>query len=158
MRMFVVKQGQDLQTLSSRLGGAVAINRLKLLNPHLDLERLEPGTVLLVPEGIDGADSVAGAVFDGLAADVKEGLKAAMARMQKTRAKSEQLQKDVSAILKSAAFKRALDGDAVLKKQAEAAGTRFQADQATGKRTEESLSALQKLVNEELEVLGKLLR
>lgn len=158
MRMFVLKQGQSLQSLSSRLGSAAAINLLKALNPHLDLDRMEPGTVLLVPDGIDDADSVAGAVFDGLAGDVKAGLKAATARVQDTRAKSELLQKDVSSILKSAAFKRALDGDSELKKQADAAETRFQTNQAASKQTEESLSALEKLVNEELAVLGKLLR
>lgn len=158
MRMFVLKQGQSLQTLGSQLGGAASIGRLKALNPHLDLNRLEPGTVLLVPDGIEGADSVAGAVFDGLAADVKEGLKAATARVQSTRVKNELLQKDVTAILKSAAFKRVLEGDAELKKQTEAAKTRLQANQATNKRTEESLSALDQLVNEELAVLRNLLR
>jgi hypothetical protein len=158
MRMFVLKQGQDLQTLSSRLGGAVTINRLKLLNPHLNLDRLEPGAVLLVPDDVDDTESVAGAVFDGLAGDLKAGLKAATARVQGTRARRELLQKDVSSILKSAAFKRALDGDAELKRQADAAETRFQADQATGQQTEESLSALEQLVNEELAVLGKLVR
>jgi vacuolar-type H+-ATPase subunit I/STV1 len=158
MRMFILKQGQDLQTLSSRLGGSASISRLKALNPHLDLDRLEPGTVLLVPDGIDDADSVAGAVFDGLAGDVKEGLKAATARVRGTQAKSEALRKDVSAILKSAAFKRAVESDADLKKQTDAADARFKADQAKGKQTEESLSALEQLVNEELAVLGKLVR
>ena len=158
MRMFVLKQGQDLQTLSSRLGGAVSINRLKVLNPHLDLDRLEPGTVLLVPDGVDDADSVAGAVFDGLAGDVKEGIKAATLRFRDTQAKTEALSKDVSAILKSAAFKRTLEGDAELKKQADAAETRFKADQVSGKQTEESLTALEQLVNEELAALGKLVR
>lgn len=158
MRMLVLKQGQDLQTLTSRLGGAVALNRLKQLNPHLDLDRLEPGTVLLVPEGVDDADSVAGAVFDGLASDVKAGLKAAKTRVQGTSAKNEALRKDVAAILKSAAFKRALEGDDDLKKQAGATEKRFQADTAAGKRTDESLLALDKLMNEELAVLGKLLK
>ncbi len=158
MRMFVLKQGQSLQTVASQLGGAASMGRLKAMNPHLDLNRLEPGTVLLVPDGIDGADSVAGAVFDGLAADLKEGLKAATARVQHTRVKNELLQKDIAAILKTAAFKRVLEGDAELKKQTEAAKTRLQGHQATGKRSEESLAALDKLVNEELAVLKNLLR
>lgn len=158
MRMFVLKQGQDLQTLSSRLGGAASINRLKALNPHLDFGRLEPGTVLLVPDDIDEAESVAGAVFDGLAGDVKEGLKAATARVRSTQAKTEALRKDVAAILRSAAFKRTLEGDAELKKQSDAADARFKADQAAVRQTEESLSALDEFVNTELAALGKLIR
>ena len=46
MRMLVLKQGQDLQSLATRLGaagGAASIERLKALNPHLDLGRLQPG-------------------------------------------------------------------------------------------------------------------
>lgn len=158
MGMLVLKQGQTLQSLGSRLGSGVSISRLKAMNPHLDLDRLEPGTVLLVPDGVEGAESVAGDAFDGLAGDLKEGLKAVKARVQHTRTRSESLQKDVSAILKSAAFKRAMEGDAELKAQAEAAELRLKAKRSTGKQTEESLSALEKLVDEELAVLAKLLR
>lgn len=163
MRMLVLKQGQDLQSLATRLkaagAGGLTIDRLQALNPHLDITRLVPGAVLLVPDGVgDDADSVAGAVFDGLASDVREGLASATARVRSGYARAEAVRKDVAAAVKLATFKRVLEGDAELKKQLATAETRFKADQAQAKQTDESLGALVKLIDEELAVLGKLVR
>ncbi len=161
MRMLVLKQGQDLQSLATRLGaagGAASIERLKALNPHLDLGRLQPGAVLLVPDGVDDADSVAGAVFDGLASDLKAGLSGAAARVRAGHGKADAVRKEVVAVTKSATFKRVLEGDADLKKQVAAADNRFKAEQTLAKQADDSLVALARLIDDELAVLGKLVR
>lgn len=161
MRMFVLKQEQDLATLTARItaqGGAAGLERLRLLNPHLELgRRLDLGTVLLVPDDAAEAESVSGAVFDALADDLKQGLKSASERVKSGYAKSDTLRKEVTAAVKTAAFKRVLEGDAELARQIAAADTAAKADKLRAKEADTTLSALDTMVAAELGRLRKLI-
>lgn len=162
MRIIVTKPGQSLTALTSAAGtgrDTVSIERLTVLNPHLDLHRLEPGTVVLLPDAAsDQGESVTGAVFDSLADDVRRGLTSASERVRNGLAEAEASRKEVTSALKTAAFRKALDGNSELTAQVAQVDARFKADQSQAKQAMESLSALEEMVSAELERLGNLLR
>jgi hypothetical protein len=166
MRMFVLKQGQDLQSVLTRAGGAAAgaasLDQLKRLNPHVDFAKLQPGTVLLLPGAgstqADANDAVAGAVFDSLADDVKNGLKAATERVRAGAVRAGEQRKELSAAFSSSAFRKAAEGDAELRGQADGAQARFKTEQGRAKETDGQLKALEKVLDTDLAVLERLLR
>lgn len=162
MRMFVMKTGQDVGVLTERLragGGTEALSRLKALNPHLDLARLEPGSVLLVPDEVEGSESVAGAAFEALAKDARGGLKLAARRVGESVARADEQRKAVAAAMKTATFRSVLAGDAELARQATAAAEHASKAQRTqAKAATDGLDALGSLLERELDKLGKLMR
>lgn len=135
IRIFQIKNADSLGRLVQ--GGAAAdapsLQRLQALNPHVDLANLKAGTVLLVPEGAEfnatEGDSVAGEAFDGFAADATAGLKFSTESVRAGIAERDAARKQVQAVFKSAAVKRVLDADPVLRKQADDADARFKAEQ-----------------------------
>ncbi|WP_321796802.1 hypothetical protein [Caballeronia sp. J97] len=167
MRVIVIKQASDLKTLATRLIGkkadGSALERMKALNPHADFERLEPGTVLLLPDlpGLKAGDkdtrSITGDALDSFAKDTASGLAAAAKRVA---AAADALAADragVSGVSKVAAVKRLIDGDPVLKKQLEDAGAAFNREQKELKEAAAQIETMQKLVGEEWSALRQLL-
>ena len=175
MRLIVLKQATDIQALSSKLfqksgkgksiGDAAAANatlgRIKALNPHIDFQRLEAGTVLLLPEapGLKGSDSqsISGDGFAEFAAHTLEGFKTVAERVS---AGGERLAEDrhaVNDVLKAGAVKRQLETDPRLKQQLEEAVEEFTAQQKQAQDATKTVDAMQKLLTKELEVIGKLL-
>src|SRR5690349_16934472 len=128
MRLIVIKQASDLQALSNKLlikkpGGTATLDRLKALNPHVDFNRIEAGTVLLLPDTPDvKADdkdtrSVAGDAFEDFVKETAEGFKSVAERVSRA---SESLATDraaANAVLKIAAVRRQIESDPLLKKQ-----------------------------------------
>lgn len=170
MRLIVIKQSTDLQALGAQLigkktGDAATLDRLKSLNPHVDFNRIGPGTVLLLPDSPDlkaGANeatiSPVGEAIDGIARDVDDGFKASAERMRNA---VEALNIDlraVSEVTKSAAVKRLIDGDPSLKKQLDGAVEAANNQQKTVREAATQMEALQKMVDEEFAALGKMLR
>lgn len=162
MRIFVVRQDTDVQALKAAMATAGLAEKLARLNPHLDLRKLAPGAVLLVPDdaagreaGLAGSTSIAGnalasfsefavealdaaarGVNNGarrLAADA-EALKAALRTrtVKEALARDEELARQAEVALKSAA-------DAA--KSAEAGARQFEANTAAAR---EALAALAK--------------
>ena len=170
MRMIVIEQAIDLQALTTRLLGAKAgvgagagasLDTLKHMNPHVDFERLGAGTVLLVPDlpGLrDGqTGSIAGQAFDTFSQQVLAGLDEAATRVQAGHAARLTDQKELVALFKGAALKRAFESDPELKAQADAYAQVFKQDPADAKAADETLKALKDGVGAELAVLTKLL-
>lgn len=168
MRLVVVSQATTLDALSKTLllgshpaaTTAAALERVQALNPHLDLQHIAAGSVLLLPE-LPSVNPTAGRpfggdVFSGLAADARAGLEAAT---QRIRAGVDDLAADrgaVKAALRTAAVKRIVDGDPTLAKQVDTAGTRSAADQ---QQAQDALATVEKLsaqVSEELSALARL--
>ncbi len=161
MQIYTLKAGQDLSALTQQLqvkGGAQAVALLKTLNPHLDLTRLKAGSVVLVPSATDSTESVAGAVFDALADDVRQGLKAASARVKAGQARADDNRKAVAAAVKSVAFKKVLQGDTEMARQVAAADAAAKSSAAQAKQAEQTLAGLASMLDEELGTLGKLMR
>ncbi|MBI3529361.1 MAG: hypothetical protein HY067_15505 [Betaproteobacteria bacterium] len=166
MRMIIIKQGTDLQTLGTRLlgnadGKEVTLQHLQQLNPHVDFQRIEPGTVLLVPDqpGLkkDESISVSGQAFDAFRDQVSASVEAATTRVRHGYEALASQRSDVNAVLKTAAVKRLLESDPELKAQLEEAAKTFKQDQAAAKASESTLKSLQDDAAAELAALAKLL-
>jgi hypothetical protein len=164
IRLFQVKNADSLKKLL-KAGGtdAPALQRLKALNPHVDdLAQLKPGAVLLLPDtaelDTDEGEPVAGEAFAGFAADATAGLKASGERLRAGAARRDALRKEVGAVLKTTAIKRALDTDPALRKQADEAEARFKADQKETTATLAQLDSMEKALADELGALGKLFK
>ena len=158
MKFLIVKPGQTAEALAARLAASGGLARLQALNPHLDVQRITPGSVLIWPTGDEEGASVAGNVFDTFAADVRSGLKAATTRVKGGLTLQEDQRKEAAAVFRSAAFKRAMESDAELREQATAADNRAKALQQRGKEIDAALTALDRTAELGLEALGKLLR
>jgi hypothetical protein len=164
IRMIQVKNADSLsKLLKAGTAAGPALQRIKDLNPHVgDLAQLKPGTVLLLPDGPDfeagEGDSVAGEVFDGFAADASAGLKASSERLRAGMARRDAMRKDVAAVLKTAAIKRALETDPALRKQADDADARFKAEQKEGTAALATLSAMDEALVAELANLAKVFK
>lgn len=165
MRLIVLK-ADSAQTLNTRLSGTPAgdpsssLERLKLLNPHVDFGRLSAGTVLFLPDApdIEAADSrtLDGGAFEAFASDLENGVQAAAAR---TRAGYERLSADrseVGAVLKTAALKRLVESDGALKAQLDEVNAQFAKDQRDAQDAVKQLEAMQKEAAAEMAALGKL--
>jgi hypothetical protein len=134
---------------------------LVALNPHVDFKKIEPGTVLLVPDGpglrAGETASVSGQPFDELREQVLAAVEAAGARARSGHAAQLAEQKEVTAALKSAGLRAALEIDPELRAQIEAALQVFKQDQQDAKAAAETLKSLAKQAATELDALAKLL-
>ena len=166
MRMIVIEQATDLPALTTRLLGAKAgagasLDALKRLNPHVDFGKLGAGTVLLVPDlpGLrdDRAASLGGGPFDTFSQQLVADFDAAATRVQTGHAARLTDQKELVALFKGSALKRALEADPELKAQADAFGQVFKQDPIDAKAADETLKAMKDGLGTELAVLAKLL-
>jgi len=170
MRVIVIKESTDLQSLGTRLvgkktGGTAALEQVQALNPHVDFTKIAAGTVLLLPDSPElktDADkdtrSPAGDAFDGFAKDADAGVKLAAQRL---RVAADALNADragISAAVKTAAVKRLIEADPLLKKQLDDAGTAWTAGQKASQDAAKQLEVLQKMLGNELAVLAASLR
>jgi hypothetical protein len=160
MKFFIVKEGQSAELLATRVAASGGLARLQALNPHLDLQRLAPGNVLIWPADSDDDDSesVAGRLFDGFAADVRAGLRTATTRVRGGLARQEEQRKEAAAVFRSAAFKRAVETDAELREQATAADSRAKLLQGRAKEIDAALLALDRTAEQGLAALAKVLK
>src|SRR5262245_53560089 len=123
LRTFVVKGDTNLKSLGStlldaRFGGAqadAALDRLKALNPHANPERIPAGTVLFVPDSpgfkASAATSTQAAPLDDFRALLSSALTDAASNMKAGNAQRAAERADVSAVVKSAVFKRIAGDD-----------------------------------------------
>ena len=166
MRMIVINQNTDLKALGARLFGIdsareSALAGLQRLNPHVNFDRMEPGTVILVPEqaGLrDGESvSVSGTAFEAFAVQARSAVEGIAAHVRSGHENRLAQQKDFAALLKSPALKRLFESDPDLKKEFDAAQQTFKDDQQAAKESDSLLKALQEQSALELAGLGKLL-
>lgn len=174
MRLIVIQQISDLQVLSARLLGNAAgghagtqevsqatLEQIKMLNPHADFQRLEVGTVLLLPdtpELKDAADSqsLAGNSIEDFAKRTREGLEAVAQRMRSGAEALAADRADVTAVLKTTAVKRLIESDPLLKKQLDEAGGEFSDAQKQAKEASRQLEIFQTGLDVEFQILRKM--
>src|SRR5262245_34904997 len=159
MRMVVISQPTDLNRLGKTLftraaDTSAALERVKALNPHVDLRHVAAGTVLLLPDspGVSAThtSSIGGDAFVEFAADVTNGLKDAARR---ARAGAESLaadRKEVAAVVRTAGVRRIVESDRTLAKQLDAAGARFAEGQKEAQEASAALETLTAQVGDEL--------
>ena len=175
MRLIVIKQAADLQALSVSLfkkstsgdghsheATQAALEQVKLLNPHVDFARIDAGTVLLLPDTHELKDtdsqSIAGNAFEDFVAHTSEGFKAVAHRMRSSADALAADRADVNAVLKTAALKRQIESDPLLKKQLDEANTEFTDAQKTAQEATRQVETMQKDMNIELAALRAMLK
>lgn len=171
MRVIVVNSRADAQGVAARLARERAgrpLDEIEKLNPHVDFTKIEPGTVILVPdrprpageedgEEDDKDRSVQGRAFDDLREQVTGAFEAGSARIRRGYDSLASESKEVGALLKSAPVRRAMEADAELKPQVDAAAAVFKQDAADAKAAEQSLKTMKDGIEAELSALAKLL-
>ncbi|MEP7102058.1 MAG: hypothetical protein ABI781_16235 [Burkholderiales bacterium] len=166
MRMIVIDKGTDLSELTTRLLGSAgasdsAVQNLQRLNPHLDLNRLTPGAVVLVPDqpGLREGESasVGGESFASFAQAAGAALELAAKRVRSGHDARLAEQKDVQAPLKSPVLKRVLESDPDLKKQLDTLAQGFKDDQQAAKDSDTAMKTLLGASAAEFATLAKLL-
>lgn len=167
-RFFVTEQEINLDGLRGKLlrtgiaetSAVAAIGRLKALNPDVDFTRLAAGTVLLVPDTPDlkegASTSLGGETFEAFVKEVDTRLRISSARVKEGFERILLDRTSVSAVLKTAAVKRLVESDPVLKKQLESADARFKEDERRAQAEQKLLEATQKQAIEELTALARL--
>jgi hypothetical protein len=164
MRLLVVKSrttADDLRTRLGRTDPSRTLDDIAVLNPHVDLRAIEPGTVLLLPEPADAATGDGTPVqqepFNELRGQMLGAIDATTARVRAGYDALAVQAKEATAVLKSAAFKRALEVDQTLRPQVDAAAAVFKQDAAHAKTADQSLKGMQKQIADDLGALQKLL-
>lgn len=157
LRLFQVKANDNLKQL---LKGAdeATVQRLRALNPHLDIAKAKAGSVLLLPDTPaftnSSQESVSADAWAALASDAETGLKARAEQLRAATVERDTQRKEVQAILKTAAVKRQLEADPGLRKQADAAEAQFKADQTAAADTAKQLEVMSQGLAEEIAALG----
>lgn len=169
MRMIVVDTKTSLKEVSASLVGEGAsakeakssLENLERLNPHVDVKKIPPGTVLLLPDvpraGETTSVSVQGAAFTALRDQLSASVEAARARVRAGYEAQAAQRDEVTAVLKLAAVKRAIDSDQDLKGQVDQSAEVFKQDQGQAKASDELLKSMQAEASAELDALAKLL-
>jgi hypothetical protein len=168
VRIFIVKKDTDLQSLSTTLLDArfrstqadAAIEQLRALNPHADLESLKSGTVLLVPDS-PGFKLSATALPEATPLDdfrtlVTRGLRDAASRMSRANAARADERAEVADVLKSAVFKRIVGNDKDLAQQADDARKALASEESDDKQAEETLAVASRAALAAFVRIGKL--
>ena len=164
MRVIVVNK-ENLEAFSKlmgdKIGSGSALEQLKNLNPHVDFKKIEPGTVLLIPDGprfrnVESV-SITGDAFNALSEQMLASVDASASRL---RAGFDALlteQKEVVGVLKTPAVKQAIEADPDLKPQIDAATLVFKQDEQLAKDAEKVMQTLKEQVAAELASLTQLL-
>ncbi|HEY4266366.1 MAG TPA: hypothetical protein VGM72_13695 [Micropepsaceae bacterium] len=169
MRTLVITKASSSQSILSRVvaGKATAaqtesaLQQLQALNPHLDINNMKAGTVILIPDAPNfnatEGDPVGSGTFDDFQQLVRSGLSDASQRLRAGDAARAADRSDINALLKSAAFKKVLDADAALKQQLTDATKTYKDEQTQEDQDEAAVAAAAKLIIAELADLAKTL-
>jgi len=167
MRTIVVNERTDLRGLRTRLLGERplaegALESLARLNPHVNLEQIPAGTVLVVPDlpGLrkEETSSVSGDAFASLREQLLASVDAVGGRVRGGYEELLAQQKEVTAVVRLAAFRRAVEADPDLKEQLETGTQVFKEDREKARAADETLSALKEEAVAELAALAELLK
>lgn len=129
MRVFVIHKDSDAKALLKAAGGdgAESLAKLQRLNPHLDLRRLAPGSVVLLPGDAAAPSRTAdvqplgGGALAELQALADAAVAAGVERGQRAQARAKADEQALAAALRGKQAKEALERDPELAAQAAAA-------------------------------------
>jgi hypothetical protein len=169
LRTFVVKEKMDLQTLRGHLLDArfrgdqadVSLDVLKQLNPHADLAKLTPGTVLLVPDAPgfkpSASASVSAKPFDEFQKSAASALDEAIGKLKAGNEVRAAERAAVSAFVKGAVFRRIVADNEGVRKQAEEALETIAEQEKLDSQATENFEAASRSAMAALAQLGKLI-
>ncbi|HEV2517991.1 MAG TPA: hypothetical protein VGV07_22255 [Devosia sp.] len=166
MRTMLISEKLDLKALGERVLNArlgpgkaeAAIDTLKRLNPHLDLDKLQPGTVVFVPDapGFKPSASVSSEaeVFDDFRKLVTDGLAQAEAGLKAGIGRRADERKETAAGIKAA--RRIVANDPEVLKQLDLADEALARDKELDTEEVAEFEATAKAIAAAVEQLGKL--
>jgi hypothetical protein len=163
VKVFVVQKDSNVKGL---LAGASTeqLQVLQRFNPHLDLRRLAPGSVIVIPDKAGDLDlpkgeakSIGAEAMASFIAFTEEALAGSAKRVQQAaeRAKSEDAA--LATALKSKAVQAAFEKDGEMKAQGEAAARQAKDDAKASVEAIKAFDGLAKTALGELSVLAKML-
>lgn len=158
MRILIVRNAADIATLKA--GGAATLTRLQALNPHVDLDRLDTGATLLLPDDAPPDTATKAPAEDSFAGFVRQaeaGLKVSSERLHQTADNLSAERSAVTTAAKSAAVKRLLESDPVLRTQLQTATDDAAQEQKQAQQAAKTVETLQQVMASELAALGKLI-
>ncbi|HEY4304648.1 MAG TPA: hypothetical protein VGM82_09285 [Gemmatimonadaceae bacterium] len=156
MRILVTDKTTTLASLQSQVvnaklntdQSAAAIATLQTLNPHVDLAKLAPGTVLFVPDAPDFQQTGTDSTFDDVLGDFQKMVKSALdSATSRANAASDAINAesaDVTKTLKSAAFKKVLTSNPDLQAAVDSANADIKDDKAASDAAQATLTAASK--------------
>lgn len=164
MRVIYLRDDSDLKAVQARLGGHGGANlrgRLAALNPHVDLNRIGAGTVLLLPDGTGVADgdadihAIGAASFAALAGELKASFAQATARARDAAASLGAEREAVAAAFKSDLVQRLARSDAAFRRQIDDVEQASAADAPRLREAADRIDALGRVALDELAALAK---
>ena len=164
MRVIVVNK-ENLEAFSKlmgdKIGSGSALEQLKNLNPHVDFKKIEPGTVLLIPDGprfrnVESV-SITGDAFNVLREQMLASVDASASRLRAGFDALRTEQKKVAEVLKTPAMTKAIEADPDLESQIKAANLVFQQDEQLAEDAKKVMKTLKEQVDAELKSLTQLL-
>lgn len=166
--LFVVTDQKDVSAvarsvLTSRASAATrsaAVEAIRRANPQLDLESLQPGTVVIVPRvtGLKArAEDPVGDVTGDLAERVREGLEALVSAAQAGEEQRVTEKKEAQEVLGSASVKRLAASSPELEENVASVRATFKQDDAEAKRQLAAMDAAAQRWAADLEALRGLL-
>ncbi len=169
VRTIVIKKNTDIQALRGQLldarftgaQGDAAVDQLKALNPHVDLDKVDADTVLFVPDApafkASATTSTPAGPLDDFRTFVADALSAATQRQKAARAVRVSDRASLAGILKGDAVKRTADADPAIASRIEAARKSLADDEKDDKQAEETLASIGKAALAALADVKKLL-
>ena len=171
MRTFIVGDDTKQQAIGdklllanlSRIKSEAALKALQALNPHADLARLAPGTVLFVPDTpgfkLSASASTVDAPFAVLQGLLETSLKIALAATETENRRRTAEQADFASAFENGALKRLAEVDAATGKNVKlriaALQKSFAADRRQGVQAENDIAAIGKAALDKLADLKK---
>jgi hypothetical protein len=168
--LFVVTDQSNLTLLAahvlrSRVSTAdrnSALEAMARANPHLDFDRLTPGTVVVIPDDAPGlkkaiSDDPAGEAADDLVGRVTEAVTALVDGSELAERTRREEQKEEGAIAQDASVKRLAKEDKQLAANLDGLLRSFESDDVAAKEDRASLKAAAASWQEDLQALRSLL-
>ncbi len=168
MRTFTISDGTGLQALRdglidrriSAVRADAAIARLRALNPHVDLDRAGPGTVIFVPDGPEFTARATASPMQGAVDELRSQAEAALAgaaEQQKAGLAERAVERQaVRAAFDNTVYRRAIANDQDLQRRTEQAIAAMDDAEAEERQAAETLEATGRAALEALSALGRL--
>jgi hypothetical protein len=169
LRTIIIKKNTDIQAIRSQLldarftgpQGDAAVDQLKALNPHVDLDKVDSDTVLFVPDApafkASATTSTPSGPVDDFRSFVADAVSATLQRQKAARAVHAADRASVASALKSDVLKRAAAADPAVATKVDAASKTLAQDDKDDKLAEETLASMGKAALAVLADVKKLL-
>lgn len=169
LRTIIIKKNTDIQALRSQLldarfsgaQGDAAVDQLKALNPHVDLDKVDADTVLFVPDApafkASATTSTPAGPIDDFRTFVADSLTATTQRQKADRVVRVADRAALATVLKSDVIKRAVAADPTIATKVDAASKALVQDDKDDKLAEDTLASIGKAALAALADVKKLL-